>query len=495
MAWDSARAEARIRRHLTTAPEVAQGVALAKSFRLVELAASASEKFPRSRAILVEGVHLYGQLLDFETLVAENKRETEQSHTRVLRFLDVHYRVWDSILEEDDAIRVDYHGPRLHAVLTQPENDPAAQIMRAIALASRLDAAVKLVGNAYGFPSRVRFGIDHGSCLAMSTGRKHEKDILFLGRPANHAAKLAAEQDEAGTFLTDNARAQLSSVRPAVRGRQVLSETIQKASQQYRFDRVEAAASDVAKQSASPTGFVFHRATPPLSALNFDDLTPSNSLRMGMASLFADVDGYTNYVDNAIRKGEEAIRNAVSAIHVIREELNSVLKEDFEGKRVRFIGDCIQGLIAAGEQTDDAQEAVTEAALCASGMRSSFGIAKRVLGTINELDLAIGVEYGLVPLTRLGNRGSESVRCAAGLAVVRSEQLQQMIEGGGIRLGEVARGHANIEMREYFKASVPLMEYADAVDHFQHQHSPAVQIARHEPSARPHAVVPRRFRR
>jgi len=33
---------------------------------------------------------------------------------------------------------------------------------------------------------------DHGSCLAMSTGRSHDKDTLFLGRPANHAAKLAA---------------------------------------------------------------------------------------------------------------------------------------------------------------------------------------------------------------------------------------------------------------------------------------------------------------
>ena len=54
-----------------------------------------------------------------------------------------------------------------------------------------------------------------------------------------------------------------------------------------------------------------------------------------MASLFADIDGYTLFVDNAIRQGQEAIKTAVVGIHVIREELNDVLKADCEGKRVR----------------------------------------------------------------------------------------------------------------------------------------------------------------
>lgn len=154
MSWDITRAEKRIRSHLNTAPEVAPGTVLAKGYRLVELAADASAEFPNGKATLVEGVHIYGQLLDFEEVVAESKRETEQSHRRVLQFLDVHYRVWDSILDGDDVIRIDYHGPRLHAVLTQPEGRPEEQLVTAIALAFKLEVAATQVGNAYGFPSQ-----------------------------------------------------------------------------------------------------------------------------------------------------------------------------------------------------------------------------------------------------------------------------------------------------------------------------------------------------
>jgi class 3 adenylate cyclase len=88
----------------------------------------------------------------------------------------MHYRVWDSIVDGDDGDRVDYHGARLHAVIASPSGDPAAQIARAVALARKLTEAAQKVGQAHGFPSRIRFGIDHGKCLAMTTGRgSHEK--------------------------------------------------------------------------------------------------------------------------------------------------------------------------------------------------------------------------------------------------------------------------------------------------------------------------------
>ena len=41
----------------------------------------------------------------------------------------------------------------------------------------------------------------------MSTGRAHEKDTLFLGPPANYAAKKVADSDEEGIFLLTTFRA------------------------------------------------------------------------------------------------------------------------------------------------------------------------------------------------------------------------------------------------------------------------------------------------
>ena len=288
----------------------------------------------------------------------------------------MHYRVWDSIVDGDDGDRIDYHGARLHAVIASPVGNPAAQIERAVALARKLTEAARKVGDAHGFPSRIRFGIDHGKCLAMTTGRgAHEKDTLFLGRPANHAAKLVASSSEQGIFLTDTAQKRVAAGAIQKRaGTMTLDEAyVETAARKYAFDSLDRTASAVATDFSEPM-FRFKRPTLPLSTVKFSELSPANSIRMGMASIFADIDGFTNFVDQSILGGSEKIREAVKVVHVIREELNSVLKEDFGGKRVRFIGDCIHGCVAEGERADDAAKSVREAVLCASAMRSSFDL-------------------------------------------------------------------------------------------------------------------------
>lgn len=490
MVWNYSKSEARIRRYMANGPSIEADLGKIQSYSrqvLSKMATDAAD-FPLGRATLVEGVHLYGLLLDFDEL-AQHDRASEVGHARLLQFLDMNYRIWDALVEEEDAIRVDYHGPRLHAVVTEPAGDAVGQLQKAIALAVKLDAAAKRAAAHYGFPARVRFGLDHGFCLAMTTGRSFEKDVLFLGSPANHAAKLVASDRIPGIFLTDNAKQKL--------GLQGSSGDLRSASiaalaaQNFTFNKFEGAIDRMLHEQPRLATFSFHRGTPPLSNIKFADLSPANSVRMGMASLFADIDGYTRYVDDAIRNGQGAIRSAVLAVHVLREELNSVLKEDFGGKRVRFIGDCIHGLIAAGEKRDDAGKAVKDAALCASGMRSSFVLAQKLLGTIDKLDLAVGVEYGEIPLTRVGYRGNDSVRCAAASAVIRSEQLQQAIAGGGISLGPVALGLADDGMQAYFRNSNKLPSYSDAATHFGAVTSPAVQIMRDDSAARPHSVSAR----
>jgi class 3 adenylate cyclase len=205
-----------------------------------------------------------------------------------------------------------------------------------------------------------------------------------------------------------------------------------------------------------------------------------------MASLFADIDGYTAFVNAAVSSGLGAIRQAVTNIHVIREELNAVLKDDFGGKRVRFIGDCIQGVLAEGT-TDEASTTVDAAALCASGMRSSFALCQKMLSGMETLDLAIGIEYGPVPLTRIGQRGEDSVRCAAGRAVVVAERIQQTIPGGGVRLGPSAAALATSVVRKLYESSARIPTYDAAVDMLGSTASPAVSRVRDDPTTRPHS--------
>jgi hypothetical protein len=499
MTWDAARSEARIRKHLTTVPAVADAVTLAKHVAMLQDARKRGDldELSARRTFLVEGAHLYGQLLDFDDLVVVQGRETEASHARVLRFLHAYYRVWDAIVDGEDGHRVDYHGARVHAIVTEPDGSPRGQVERAVALASKLAEAARKVGDAYGFPARIRFGIDHGRCLAMTTGRSHERDTLFLGAPANYAAKKAAEDGGPGVFLADGALRVVSAqaLAKSPSGEMFLTESyIRDAAGRYHFERIDRAVSslvDERRQGSDGAVFRFRRHTPPLARLKFAELSPAKSVRMGMASLFADIDGFTAYVDAAIRGGSAMIKTAVKTVHVVREELNDVLQDDFGGKRVRFIGDCIHGYLAAGENADDPTKAVDDTAMCAAGMRSSFDLCLRLAQPGADLDLAIGIEYGTVPVTRLGTPGDDSVRCAAGRAVILAERIQQSIEGGGVKMGPVALSHARSAVRRHFGAAARIIRYASAADLLGAASSPAVQVIREDPAARPHADAPR----
>jgi Adenylate and Guanylate cyclase catalytic domain len=490
MAWNEARSRKRIQEHLKTVPQFDDHIALAKAVRALAEDRGLMSRLPSRKASVVEGAHIYGQLLDFDDLVADrNQGETERSHRNILRFLNMHYRLWDAIVDNDDADRVDYHGARLHAIVTSPEGNPQGQVERAVALASKLNDATKRVAAAYGFPARIRFGIDQGKCLAMTTGRAYEKDTLFFGPPANHAAKLAAARDEEGIYVAPGAQtaAGATASRKTLTGDMAFDEQfVAQAARRYSFTRLDEAVTGLIAEARQEVLFVFHRHTPPLANVSFSQLSPANSVRMGMASIFADIDGFTAFVDAAIRSGSDGIKHAATAVHVIREELNDVLKEDGGGKRVRFIGDCIQGVMAEGRLEDDPPLAIEEAVKCASGMKDSFLLCRKIIGGIDRLDLAIGIEFGPVPLTRIGLRGENSVRCAAGRAVVVAEQVQQSLEGGGIKLGPEALRLATPATRRLFANTTALLGYAATVDLLSSPSSPAVAIVRKNPIVRPH---------
>lgn len=490
--WNSKRARSRIAAHIKTAPTVDTNVTLKahKKIMKTEIAAArAAGRFPAARAVAVEGAHLYGQLLDFEDVAVDSKREeTLASHKKVLEFLHLHYSVWDSIVDADDALRVDFHGPRIHVVITEPTGDTRGQVQRAVALAAKLQEAAKRVGQARGYPSRTRFGIDVGTCLALTTGRSHDADTLFLGSPANYAAKLAAGE-EPGIFLTQRAEAIQSGVLPLLTAWvKATPATIASVSQTYRFTSIDRATGNVVEGVVRSPAFAFFRPDPPLKELHFEDLRPSHTARMGMASLFADIDGYTAFVDKAIVEGPEAIKEAVTAIHVLREELNDVLKSDFGGKRVRFIGDCIHGLLAEGEGRDDPPAAVATSALCASGMQSSFDLCEELVSGVSDLGLAIGIEYGPVPLTRIGKPGHESIRCAAGKAVIISERVQQSIEGSGVYLGDTARRVASAAVSKHYGQSHRILGFDDGANLLGAVASPVAATLRSEPTARSHLL-------
>lgn len=109
----------------------------------------------------------------------------------------------------------------------------------------------------------------------------------------------------------------------------------------------------------NPIGkFEFYRHTPPFQTLDLELLTPKNSRRQECVSIYADIDNFTAYVAKHIDDDEDA-KHVVKTLHVLRSELDAVLHEDFAGKKVRFIGDCIHGILIEGtaQTTEDEETA------------------------------------------------------------------------------------------------------------------------------------------
>ncbi len=411
-------------------------------------------------AYRVDGVHLYVDILNIDEMLEITSVEGERCHRRTLRFLNNHYRAVRNILLDVDAIQVDFHNQRLHAVFAKPYDDEEARIHRAIATAQLIRDVLAETGEDSDEPlpaAKTRVGIDSGIALAVNNGRRSSREPLFLGNPANQAAKRAGGGTAAGIFMTNGARTivgwdeVLNEDSTALAAWQI-AESEDVADLDVTVNEVvEAWEADLLK---NPVGkFEFYRHTPPFQTLLIDDLTPKNSRRQECTSIYADIDNFTRYVAERINADDSA-KDVVKTLHVLRSELDSVLDQDFAGKKVRFIGDCLHGLLIEGTaQTTDDGDTSKNAILCAAAMRSSFKVALTELDLAGvdagDLGLAIGLEHGITSITRLGIHG-EMIRCAISRSVLTSENEQLRCNGRETAIGTSLDKHAPQVFRDLF---------------------------------------------
>lgn len=481
MTWNATRAKERIEGFRNTTPEVkveryvedylerrARQKTLYEAAGVRRVDAPPLYDLPNGNAVLVpDAVHVYVRALTYDEVRLENGEETEHGHKRGLSFLNLLYSSGDRAVEAIGAQRVDYHSARMHAVIAEPAgaDNLAARIARAIAFAKDLTDLSREAAGVFAqqqrFPLRFRIGMDVGTCVAMNSGRHDDREPVFIGSAANHAAKLAAG-DEEGIYMSDRVRAALGF---AAAGSFWLESALRVPEQDAYsalrlypgYDsrgtalRLESWDREIRSNPASmlsPDAFKFHEHTPPLSSIEYDKLSPSNSIRMQLVSLFADLDAYTRYIDHCM--ANNCLPTAVRLLHILRSEFNAVLQKDFGGRKLRFIGDCIQGLIAAGRGRVDLAESVELAALCAGGLRSSFELCQQLVEHADRVGLAIGLELGPTPISRIGIRGERAVRVASSLATRASERVQQNCNGLQTMIGPKAYDAAPASVRKLF---------------------------------------------
>lgn len=436
------------------------------------------ENIPRSRAYRVQAAHVYADILNIGEMLGCTTVEGETCHKRTLRFLDLHYRALDRIVARVGAKRVDLHNQRLHAVVTRPydgqEGAEGDRVNTAVAMADLVIRVLGRIGDGEGDeripPAEIRVGIDTGEALAVNNGRSGGREPLFLGRPANIAAKLSAAGTTTGIFLSNEARTAIGLTAARNPGGTALTAA-------EIADCAETAALDVdadeiikawrADLDERPLGSIsFSAHTPPLRTMDIPSLTSANARRQDAASVYADIDGFTAYVGDHIGGSPEDV---VKAFHVIRAELDRVLTCDFDGRRIRFIGDCLHGLLCEGTAArTDAEKTMNTAVLCAGALRSSFALCLEKLTEdgvdTSGLDLAIGIEFGPMTVTRLGMKGRR-VRCAVSRGVLACEEEQRRCDADETALGPkaFAAGSAKVQALFVDDRLADGLDYAAAV--------------------------------
>ena len=435
------------------------------------------ESIPINKAYRVDGVHMYADIQNLHDILATTDSEGERCHKRALRFLNLHQRAVHRVLDRCDARRVDFHNQRLHSLVAKPygTDGEKKRVCRAVAIGKLImDVLAETGDDDEDIPNaKVRIGVDTGLALAVNNGRNGNREPLFLGSPANLAAKLASNWTAQGIFLTNAARkaAGLAEVEAGKEGTAPLSaDEIAKCQGEAKLDIGK---DEIVKEwrkdnDENPIGsFDFSRPTPPLRVLDISVLTPGNSRWMEAVSVYADIDGFTKFVAEHIGQNAEDV---VKCFHVVRSELDRTLSSDFDGRRIRFIGDCIHGLLMEGTPySTDEEETVSAATLCAGALRSSFNLALERLDVngiaADGLGLAIGFEFGPMTVTRLGMQGSR-VRCSVSRGVLASEAKQCRCKGTETAIGEEAYDVGSAAVRKLFGKTRKMadLDYDLAVD-------------------------------
>jgi len=439
-------------------------------------------------AYRVSGVHLYADILNVKDMLAVTDTEGETCHKRTLRFLNLHYRAVHRIISRVDAILVDFHNQRLHTVITKPYDSESSRVHRSVAIAQLIIDVLKQTGEDADHPAaKVRVGIDTGKALAVNNGRRGHREPLFLGEPANLAAKRACGGAATGIYLTNTARKAIGLADATNVDNTPLTTAEIQASQDAA--KLDVTADEIVKEwkedlKNNPIGaFEFSGHTPPYATLDIEGLSAKNSRRQDACTVYGDLDGFTKYVGDNIGTDTGA-KHVVRTLHVLRAELDAVLHEDFKGRKVRFIGDCIHGLLVEGTaQTTEVEETISNMTLCAAGMRSSFDLALSRLkakGTdADSLGLAIGFEFGPMNVTRLGMKG-DLIRCSVSRGVLAAEREQARCGGTESAIGASAYDKASEPVRALFGTGRKRadLDYDTAVSEMSNKGDKAARVAK-----------------
>jgi class 3 adenylate cyclase len=451
MAWDYDKSLERIEAHLDGMGKIE----VKQLVREANLDALLTETVCRD----IYGAHVYVEILGVAALASADDFGTSTDYKRLIQAVHVYQREVSRIVEGSsmfDAVRVHFQGTKLHSLFYRPIEDGEELAAKAVLLALVLREFVRSVFNP-AYPAYSDFdiaaGIDLGSAIGTRNGTKGDRELLFLGAPANHAAKIMSSAgrllltEAVYDALPDDLQALCSEVGDSVyRLRPVEGEDLGELLEERGIEwDVEESAERVRKDKERfPLSLISYGSA--TAKIDLDDLSIYNNKRVLAATLFGDVAGFTAYIDAA--ETEEERQEALRVFHAIRKEQARVIRDDYPGLRVQFQGDRVQGLFHLPE--DDGAKIAETAIEAAVGLQSSMEhTVKHCLPEAKDLHLAVGVDLGTTLVSKLGTRGHRD-RICIGEAVGGAESNEERCGGGMIGVSKAVCGLLPEDLGKHF---------------------------------------------
>ncbi|MGI8495422.1 MAG: adenylate/guanylate cyclase domain-containing protein [Pyrinomonadaceae bacterium] len=432
MSWNYDKSKVRIKKHAGILEEIQ----IEKLTREADLNNLLTETCCRE----IHGAHVYVHVSNFAKMATE-KVSDEKEYKRFIQAVHIYQREVARIVEHADkfsGLRVHFQGAKLHALFYRPIDKTEKLAIKAFFLQLVLKDFVDDVFNpAFPFHDdfKVAGGADVGDVRGTRNGSRDDRELLFLGAAANYAAKII---NDAGQFritkdlfdaLPEKLQECCDKINDDVYQIQKISQTtLDELLEEYDIPWDREASEKRVKDDKTNYPLKDVEYSSANSLIDIDLLGITNNKRVLAASIYGDVTGFTAYIDSA--DTDDKKKEALKVLHVIRKEMATVVKKDFEGIRVQFQGDRVQGLYHLPK--DNEADIATEAVDAAVGLQSSMEkTIKEVLPEAGHLKLAVGVDLDKTLVTKLGTHAHRD-RICLGQGVESAAKLEEKCSGGQI---------------------------------------------------------------
>jgi class 3 adenylate cyclase len=396
---------------------------------------------------------------DLATMTTEG-----EDYRRVIQALHIYEREVARIVEGEnifDGVRIHFQGAKLHALFFRPIDDSKEIAARAVLLQAVIRHFVCCIFNPE-FPKLPNLSVSGGAALGNAIGTKNghrgDRELLFLGAPANYAAKIMTGTDtlrittEIYDALPEALQDHFDALEDDRMGvtvydmRSISTEELDASLQTYgiTWDRAASLQRIRDDKANFPLNRIEYSDAEVL--IDMDSLGITNNKRVFAASVFGDVSGFTAYIDQAVEDNEA--KTALRVLHAIRKEMASIIKHDFGGIRVQFQGDRVQALfhLPQGHEKRIAARVVDTAVALQSAMEL---VIKKLLPQASELGMAVGTSMGTTLVSKLGTHGHRD-RICIGDAVEDAATYQEGSAGGEIAIPASIHIHLDEDLQKLF---------------------------------------------